>query len=143
MVAVAHSQAVNRLVEKPGHGGRGLPRGQLVNDEQIHPQVVQLSLIVGHLRRIPVAAALVVDDPRGEVVKCLPAPHLVRLQKLHALGQLPWRHLAERLVLAAGEIHVRVVVPGNEPVVAHRPDQGSRVQTVADLILAADPVHLF
>ena len=60
-----------------------------------------------------------------------------------ALGQLPWRHLAERLVLAAGEIHVRVVVPGNEPVVAHRPDQGSRVQTVADLILAADPVHLF
>ena len=64
-------------------------------------------------------------------------------QQLHGIRQLPWSHLHKCLILVPGKRHIRVIIPGDEPLMAYSAYKGARVQHVADIILAANPVYLF
>ena len=104
--------------------------------------MIQLALIKGHLRCISMAAAVFVNNSGSEIIERLSSPEAVRLQKFHMLRQFPGCHLPKGLILAPGHSHIRVVIPGDETVVADRPNQRSRIQSIADFIFSADSVNL-
>ena len=138
-----HGHAIHCLVQETGKF-RPCPGGRkFVQNEQIHPYMIQLSLIVLHFRAVLMAFTFFVNDSGSKIIKCLSAPVTVRLQKLHGIRQLPWSHLHKRLILVPGKRHIRVIIPGDEPLMAYSAYKGARVQHVADIILAANPVYLF
>ena len=50
MIPVSHGQKIDALVKQPGKACCRLVLRKLVDDEQIHPQMVQLSLVILYLR---------------------------------------------------------------------------------------------
>ena len=105
--------------------------------------MVQLSLIVLHLGAVLMALAFLVNNPGRKIIKRLSSPEAVRFQQFHGVGQLPWSHLHKRLILVSGKCHIRIIVPGNESLVAYSAYEGACVQHVTDIVLAANPVYLF
>ena len=58
------------------------------------------------------------------------------------LGQFGWQHLHKPQIVGAQQAHVKVVVPGDEAIVAHGTEQRAAIEEIGDVILAADAVQL-
>ena len=78
VIPVSHGQKINALVKQPGKSRCSLVLRKLVNDKQIHPQVIQLALVIPHLRGILMPAAVLVDNPGCKVEECFSSLELLR-----------------------------------------------------------------
>ena len=78
MIPVSHGQKIDALVEQPGKACCSLVLRKLVNDKQIHPQVIQLALVIPHLRGILMPTAVLVDNPGCKVEESLSSLELLR-----------------------------------------------------------------
>ncbi len=143
LIPVAHGQSVDQGVNGSDAGSLNLALGQIILYEQIHPQMVQTPFIVLHLGTILMGLAVQIQDPWGEIVKCLSPCQLVRFQKLHVFWQFLPDHFRESFIVLPGKGHIRVVIPGNKPLMPHRPQESPGIYHVGDLVFSAYPVDLF
>ena len=66
---------------------------------------------------------------------------MIGLQEIFVLVQFRFTDAAELVIVISEHPRVNVVVPGNKAFMPYRPQQGSAVQFVMDLVFFADTVH--
>ena len=139
---MGNGHAVHHLLKKFGEKRPEPALRKAVYNEQIHPDMVQFSLIKLHLLVILVNAAVVVNDAGGKIIEHLSSSDILRPQKRHPLRQLPSCHLQKFLIIRAGENHVRIVVPGDKALMPDCAQQRARVNHIFNFIFPADSVNL-
>ena len=103
--------------------------------------MIQPASVILHLLRILMHLALLVDNPGRKIEKCLPVPQILRLHQRHSLRQFSFNHLQKCVVIRPGERHVRIIIPRDEALMAHRTQESSRIQNILYPVFPANPVN--
>ena len=140
--AVAHTEAESDLLRKLHEPCADRAGWQAVEDEEVDPEVVELSLIKGHVRVVLcVPARVEIEHTWYEIIEGLTTAILIRQHELHVLRELRPRYIDEALELFSSEAEIDVVVPGDEALMAYRTEERTGIDEVRDAVTITDRLH--
>ena len=119
-----HTEAEGNLLQKMHPFSFHAILRQMIEDKEIHPQVVELSVIefhVGVILRMP--AGWQIQHARHEIIERVATLVFIRADELHRLRKLGIRIHLKALELFPAEHKIHVIIPGDEALVPNRPEE--------------------